>query len=81
MKLELLFFGITGFLIYNTYHDGKYTKMFHIGQKYIKMVMFGFIGITLYLFIKRNPDESKTLLTHATDIVRFEIIYLVLQFS
>ena len=26
MKFELLIFGITGFLIYNTYYDGKYLK-------------------------------------------------------
>ena len=27
MKFELLIFGITGFLIYNTYYDGKYLKL------------------------------------------------------
>ena len=41
MKLELLIFGITGFLIMNTYYDGKYTKMLMLGQKYFKMAMFG----------------------------------------
>ena len=71
MKLELLIFGITGFLIINTYYDGKYTQMLQIGQKYIKMCMFGFIGLSLYLFIKRDPDESKSLLRHANDIIRY----------
>ena len=71
MKLELLIFGITGFLILNTYYDGKYTKMLMLGQKYFKMAMFGFIGISIYLFIKKNPKQSKTLLGHANDIIRY----------
>jgi len=71
MKLELLIFGITGFLIMNTYYDGKYTKMLMLGQKYFKMAMFGFIGISIYLFIKKNPKQSKSLLGHANDIIRY----------
>ena len=37
MKLELIVFTITGFLVANTYYDGKYTKMLTIGKKYIKI--------------------------------------------
>ena len=71
MKLGLLIFGITGFLIVNTYYDGKYTKILQLGHKYFKMAMFGFVGLSIYLFIKKNPDESKTLLSHANDIIRY----------
>jgi len=62
MKLGLLIFSITGFLIVNTYYDGKYTKMLLLGQKYFKMVMFGFIGISIYLFIRKSATEAKSLL-------------------
>ena len=71
MKLELMIFGITGFLIVNTYYDGKYTKMLQIGQKYFKMIMFGFVGLSLYIFIKKHPNESKGMLSHANDIIRY----------
>ena len=71
MKLELVIFGITGFLITNTYYDGKYTKMLQMGQKYFKMIMFGFIGLSLYIFIKKHPNESKGMLSHANDIIRY----------
>ena len=37
MKLELIIFIITGFLVTNTYYDGKYTKMLSISKKYIQM--------------------------------------------
>ena len=71
MKLGLLIFGITGFLIVNTYYDGKYTDMLKLGHKYFKMIMFGFIGLSIYLFIKKQPSQSKTLLAHANDIIKY----------
>ena len=32
MKTELIIFGITGFLIYNTYYDGKYIEKINQGN-------------------------------------------------
>ena len=52
MKIELLIFGIAGFLIVNTYYDGKYTDMMKVKMKYVKMFMFGAIAVSLYIFIK-----------------------------
>ena len=71
MKLELVVFGITAFLIVNTYYDGKYTKMLQISKKYFKMAMFAFVGFSLYLFIKKHPDESKGMLTHANNLIKY----------
>ena len=71
MKIELLIFGITAFLIANTYYDGKYTEMLKFRLKYIKMFIFGAIGVSLYIFIKRHPNESTSLLTHANDLIRY----------
>ena len=53
MKLELIVFTITVFLVANTYYDGKYTKMLTIGKKYIKMIMFTFVGFSIYLLLKK----------------------------
>jgi len=71
MKLELLVFAITGFLLFNTYHDGKYTKMLLVARKYLKMATIVFVGLSLYLYVKKKPSESRTLLQHATDIIRY----------
>jgi len=71
MKAELLIFGVTGFLVANTYYDGKYTQMLQGWQKYLKMTMFAFIGLSLYVLIKKKPNESKGLLKHANDIIRY----------
>jgi len=71
MKLELLVFSITGFLLFNTYHDGKYTKMLLVARKYLKMATIAFVGLSIYLYVKKKPSESQTLLQHATDIIRY----------
>lgn len=71
MKLELFVFGITAFLIFNTYYDGKYLKVFHSWQKEIKMSTFAFVGLSLYIFLKKNPGQSQSMLSHANDIIRY----------
>lgn len=71
MKLELIILGITSFLVMNTYHDGKYTKLFKINQKYFKMAMFAFVGFSIYLFIKKNPKGSKGMLQHANTLIKY----------
>lgn len=63
--------AITTFLVVNTYYDGKYTKMLSINQKYFKMAMFGFVGFSLYLLIKKNPGGSKSMLQHANTLIKY----------
>ena len=71
MKLELFIFGITAFLVFNTYYDGKYLKVFHSWQKEIKMSTFAFVGLSLYIFLKKNPGQTQSMLSHANDIIRY----------
>lgn len=71
MKLELLIFGITAFLAYNTYYDGKYTKMIIKNKKYLQIAFFVFLGIVFYLMVKRNPARCKSLLLHANNVVKY----------
>jgi hypothetical protein len=71
MKLELIIFGITGFLLYNAYHDGKYTKVFSAYKKYYKMATIALVAISLYLLLKRNPDKSKQMLLYTNNLVKY----------
>lgn len=71
MRADLLVLGITVFLVFNTYHDGKYTKMFHINKKYMQMALYGFVGLSLVLFIKKNPQGSKSMFSHANNIIKY----------
>ena len=71
MKLEILILGITSFLIMNIYHDGKYIRIMKTWQKYYQMAFFGFVGLSLYIFIKKHPSHSRSLFTHANSIVKY----------
>ena len=70
MKFELLIFGITGFLIFNTYHDGKYLKILLSYKKYYTMAMWGFLGLSLYLFMKKYPSRTKDMVQHANQFIQ-----------
>ena len=71
MRIEIVFVVVTGFLIYNTYHDGKYTKMFMSGKKYYQMAFYGVLGVGVYLLLKRNPTQCKNMLMHANNMVKY----------
>ena len=71
MKIEFFILLVTIFLVINTYHDGKYTEMLMGGKKYFKMASYGFIGLSLYLFIKKHPNDSKSMLVHMNDLIRY----------
>jgi hypothetical protein len=71
VKTEYIVFIITAFLIANTYYDGQFIKMFQSNQKWIKMLTFGFIGLSLFMFLRRNPENSRQLLYHANDIIKY----------
>ena len=71
MKLELFIFGIAGFMLYNIYHDGKYSKIFVFYKKYYQMAIVAIIAISLYLMIKRNPAQSKNMLLYTNNLIKY----------
>jgi hypothetical protein len=62
---------ITVFLIANTYYDGKFTDYLILGKKYYKMIMYGFIGLSIYMFMKKHPNESQNMLIHANSLIKY----------
>jgi hypothetical protein len=71
MKLEILILAVSGFFIANTYYDGNYIKILQSWQKYFKMAGFAFAGLSIYLYIKKNPTHSQSLVQELTNIVKF----------
>ena len=71
MKLELLIFGIAGFLLYNIYHDGKYSKIFVSYKKYYQMGLVAILAISLYLMIRRNPTQTKNMLLYTNNMIKY----------
>ena len=71
MRLEILVFGITAFLLYNSYYDGKYTKMLLYYKKYYKMALIGFLALCFYIMIKRNPSQTKNMLLYTNNMIKY----------
>ena len=71
MKIELFFIIVTGFFIFNTYYDGKYTKIFVKNKKYFQMAFFALVGFAIYLMMKKNPVRSKNILLHANNMIKY----------
>ena len=72
-KFEFIIFIITAGLILNTYYDGKYFKMVEStnARKYIKMATIGFFGLSMYLFMKKNPENSHNIMQHANEFIKY----------
>ena len=71
MKGELLIFGITGFLILNSYHEGKYLTLIKSWKKYYQMAFYAFLGLSVYLFMKRHPGQSRQMMKHANGLIKY----------
>ena len=72
-KFEFIIFIITAALILNTYYDGKYFKLVESvnARKYIKMATIGFFGLSMYLFMKKNPENSHNIMQHANEFIKY----------
>jgi hypothetical protein len=72
-KFEFIVFIITAGLILNTYYDGKYFKLVESvnARKYIKMATIGFFGLSMYLFMKKNPVNSHNIMEHANEFIKY----------
>jgi hypothetical protein len=71
MRLEIFILGLTAFFIYNTYSDGKYTKMLLSFKKYYKMIFYALLGIGIYYMLKKNPSKGKEMLLYANNYVKY----------
>ena len=71
MKLEIIILLITGFFVINVYNDGKYFNKLKQWKKYYQMAFYGFIGLSLLLFVRKYPYQSKDLCIQANNFVKF----------
>ena len=56
MGIDKWIFIITAFLVFDTYHDGKYSSMLLNGKKYYKMIfVWVYRFIIIYVF-KKTPE-------------------------
>ena len=71
MRIEILIFGITGLLLFNTYTDGKYLKSIYQYKKYYQMASIVAGGFLLYFLIKKNPLHIGSMLSATNDYLKY----------
>ena len=71
MRLEIFIILITSFFVYNSYNNGKYLKHLLTFKKYYKMSLYIFLGIGIYLLLKRNPTQGRNMLLQANNIIKY----------
>ena len=71
MKLELLILFITFFVLLNTYFEGKLINKLKHYEKYYKMAFFAFIGLCIYLYIKKDPSNYRDFVTNSNGYIKY----------
>lgn len=70
MKLSFVVIVITIFLIVNLYYDNKYLKFLKQFKKYYQMIFIAFLGLCLYLLVKKKPNELPSIMKHADSMIK-----------
>ena len=71
MKLELFILIITIIVIANTYYDGRLFNKLKSYQKYYKIILFAFIGLCVYLYLKKSPQNYKEFFSNANGYIKY----------
>lgn len=59
MSCVWLIIGLTVFALYDTYYDGRYTRILKSWKKYYKMGGICLAGVSAYAISKYRPDDAK----------------------
>lgn len=71
MRIEIIIFIITAFLICNLYYDGKLVKKLFTWKKYYQMAGIGLGGLFVYYMVKKNPLNAGQMLSTTNDYLRY----------
>ena len=71
MKLELFIGLIVAVFAANIYYDGKILSKMKSYHKYYKIFTIVFIGLCVYLYIKRSPTNAKEFFTNAHGYIKY----------
>ena len=71
MRIELIIFGISAFLIANVSTDGKYWKLLQTNQKYYKMAGIALGGLMMYVLFKKFPSKANDILKGSNEYIKY----------
>tara|TARA_B110000444_G_scaffold43963_2_gene39902 strand:- start:6365 stop:6958 length:594 start_codon:yes stop_codon:yes gene_type:complete len=71
MKLELFIVMTVSIFAANIYYDGKILATLKSYSKYYKMAIIGFVGLCVYIYLKRSPQNRKEFFENANGYIKF----------
>jgi 5-methylcytosine-specific restriction endonuclease McrA len=71
MRIEIIIFGITALLVFNTYTEGKYWKTLYQYKKYYKVASIIAGGFFVYYMVKKNPLSWGPMLATTNDYLKY----------
>ena len=71
MNISVFILIITAFLMVNSYNDGKYVKLLKSWKKYYQIAGIGFMGLSTYLFLNKNPGQVGSFINNANGLIKY----------
>jgi len=71
MRIEIILFLITAFLVGNIYTDGKYYKLLLSGKKYYQMAGIVLGAFVLYWLLKKNPKRAGEMIRTSHEYLKY----------
>ena len=71
MKLELFIGAIVLLCGANIYYEGKIMNFLKSYQKHYKIALIAFVGLCVYLYIKRSPQNARAFFTNAHGFIKY----------
>jgi len=71
MRIEIILFLITAFLVANVYTDGKYYKLLLSWKKYYQMAGIVLGTFVLYWLLKKNPKRANDMIRTSHEYLKY----------
>ena len=71
MRIEIILFLITAFLVGNIYTDGKYYKLLLSWKKYYQMAGIVLGAFVLYWLLKKNPKRAGEMIKTSNEYLKY----------
>lgn len=71
MRIEIVIIGITTFLLFNSYTEGKYMNMLPNYKKYYQMAAIAAGGFVFYFLVKQNPLSAGAMLSTTQEYLKY----------
>ena len=71
MRIELWIMLVTALFVINAYYDNYVFSIYQKNRKYIQIVIYIGIGLSIYYFFKTNPKQSKDMVYHASNVLKY----------